>query len=60
MTGSGKRAQFAQAKIFAIYISDDRAKNRLRNGMLSVHIPRSVSELWAFETRSWEIVGVRN
>ncbi len=49
MTGSGKRAQFAQAKIFAIYISDDRAKNRLRNGM---HIPRSVSELWAFETEA--------
>ncbi len=52
VTGSGKTDQLAQAIIFAIYIPDDRAKNCLRIDMLSVHIPHSMPELCALETRS--------
>ncbi len=47
----GKRAQLAQAIIFAIYIPDDRTKNCLPIDMLSVHISRSMPELCAEEVR---------
>ncbi len=60
VTGSGKTDQLAQAIIFAIYIADDRAKNCLRLDMLSVHIPCSMPELCALETRSCKTAVMRN
>ena len=60
VTGSGKRAKVAQAIIFAIYIPDDRAKNCLRIDIVSVHIPRSIPELCALETRSCKTAVLRN
>ncbi len=55
VTGSGKTRLLEQAKILVINVPNDRAKNRLRNDMLiSVHIPSSIPELCALETRSRE------
>ncbi len=45
MTGSGKTRLLEQAKIWVINVPNDRAKNRLRNDMLSVHIPSFIPEL---------------
>ena len=47
------------AIIFAICIPDDRAKNYLRNDMLSVHTPRSMPELCDLETRSCKTAVLR-
>ena len=55
MTGSGKTRLLEQAKMLVINVPNDRAKNRLRNDMLSVHIPSFIPELCALEIRSCEI-----
>ena len=41
-----------QAKILMINVPNDRAEHRLHKDMLSVHIPSSIPELCALETRS--------
>ena len=55
-----KTDQLAQAIICAIYIPDDRAKNCLRIDVLSLHIPCSMPELCALETRSCKTAVLRN
>ncbi len=54
VTGSGKTRLLEQAKILVINVPTDRAKNRLHNDMLSVHIPSFIPELCALETQSRE------
>ncbi len=54
VTGSGKTRLLEQAKILVINVPNDRAKHRLRNDMLSVHIdlPSFIPELCALESNS--------
>ncbi len=59
MTGSGKTKLLEPAKILVINVPNDRAKHRLRNDMLSVHIPSFIPELCALETRSYEVLRKR-
>ncbi len=51
---SGKTRLLEQAKMLVINVPTDRAKNRLHNDMLNVHIPSFIPELCALETRSRE------